>query len=284
MSAGTVVTAQTEYVVDPTTDAPLDVGTTKVSKKDRKRDAKAAAKKAARKAKEKKAKAKKHAKKTRKSFAKVIGRKIRNGGRRVKNLLRSTKKHSVRGAKATWRGTKYVARKVTFGVTGALALVGTGLHAGIRWLGVGVVYVLSFVLLCVVGLLTGVVFVAEHLVYLVIKAAHIIGLALCTPWIAFRYGKSVVKDDWQLLVAGLKPRNWSVVHPANLAAQVVRESKTAQRERGAEHADRAADDQVTVEQQPATPPANGRKGRPTPRQRTRRPARLPRTAATPATA
>lgn len=207
----------------------------------------------------------------RESFIKQIGRKLRAGRARCAQLFARAWSKTKSGGRTAGKNvagwSKAGGRGAVYGLTGGLAFIGRCLHTIALFIGGAIDFALNGVAI-VVGLLVAlvaivvaaVVFVAQQVVYLLVKLVHVLALVLMTPWIAFRYGKDPLKEDWEILLTGLKPRNWHILNPGALAAQTLRE--------------REAKDQGRTKAEATSNGQSPKKGRPTPRQRTRRPAKL----------
>lgn len=221
--------------------------------------------------------------KVRESFLSVITSKIKAGRARGARFLRACWSHLTSGARATGRGARKTAaatgrgartvgRWGAYGGAGLLAGIGRGVFSIGRFIGMTLAYAVVGIALLLVAAIMLVAGVIEYVLYLVIKLLYLIGLALSTPWVALRHGKSVAREDWEIFRVGLKPRNWHIVAPGALAARLMEERKTkseAGQPATAEQPGAARQDgQAASTQHPG-------KGRPTPRRRSNRPAKLP---------
>lgn len=210
-------------------------------------------------------------------FWNVIKGRTADGARRswawIIQAKNNVKSWAWSGMKATGRGAKHTGRGIWWGVTWVLNLVGVVLYATARFVGIALVYALSFLLLLVVWVLTAIVYGVQYAIYMLIKVVHFVTLVVCSPYIAMK-SRQALKEDWQIFRTGLHWRNLHIVHPSALAAETLRErERKAGNQEQMRNATGSPDGQVP---RPAAANTTEPKGRETPRQATRRPPRVPR--------
>lgn len=118
--------------------------------------------------------------------------------------------------KKSWKATQKTAYGVSWTITGMFGLVGNGTYAITRWVGLTASYVVTSVTLLFVSILGTVGFLIDTTIYVIIKLVHFLSLVLCSPWIAL-HSMDALKDDWELFMTGIKPRNISTIYPQSLA-------------------------------------------------------------------
>lgn len=158
----------------------------------------------------------------------IIKNKLRAAYARVKSLVRIGAVKTKDTSKTAAHNTAHVAKKTGKGfvwtVTGALSVFGrTGWHAGQLMVGalqalLTTAYILTML---TVELAHD---VAADMIILSHRGIYFLTLLVCSPWIAF-HSVDALKTDWKLFAYGLKPRNWNILRPSELAKKLADEEQ-----------------------------------------------------------